>query len=230
MCHAPIVVPTVAKEKATLCERTTRSMREVAQRACQTQPDRLVLISPHSPRLRANFCAWRGEHIGHLGRFGHPKLGIRLPDAPEVATTLDLPFVEEAAIEPHEHELDHGAVVPLLFLAEAGWHGPTSILSVPWEGNEHEAIGRALAALPGKTAVIASGDMSHRLKPGAPAGYHPKAQEFDLGFVEALERNDWAAAIRAPWQEDAAEDVVDSTRVALAAACQSVVAAELSGG
>ena len=40
--------------------------------------------------------------------------------------------------EIHHHGLDHGALVPLWFLAEAGWRGPTYICrdhGGPWQRN-----------------------------------------------------------------------------------------------
>jgi AmmeMemoRadiSam system protein A len=114
--------------------------------------------------------------------------------------------------------LDHGAMVPLTFLWRAGWRGPTAILSLPWDDPRSRALGERVAALPGRTAVIASGDMSHRLQPDAPAGFHPRARAFDEAFVAALEQADWDAALAAPWREEAAEDVVESTAFAMGAA------------
>jgi AmmeMemoRadiSam system protein A len=58
--------------------------------------------------------------------------------------------------------------------------------------------------------------MSHRLKPGAPAGFHPDAAAFDRAFVEALEAHDWTALGHLPHRAVAAEDVVTSTRNAQA--------------
>jgi aromatic ring-opening dioxygenase LigB subunit len=37
-----------------------------------------------------------------------------------------------------------------------------------------------------RAAFIASGDLSHRLKRGAPAGYYPRAHLFDEEVVEAI--------------------------------------------
>ncbi|MCK6506643.1 AmmeMemoRadiSam system protein A [Myxococcota bacterium] len=214
MCHAPIVHPHVAGADAWRCLATTRAMREVAARAVAARPDRLVLVSPHSPRLPGTFAAWGGRHQGDLADFRAPEVAVDLPDAPEVALALHLPLVPSRGAW-----LDHGAVVPLAFLWEAGWRGPTAVLALPGrEPPDAQAIGRALAHLAGRTAVIASGDMSHRLKPGAPAGYDPEARSFDLAFVEALQEDDWPAALRAQPRARAAEDVVDSTAVAMAAA------------
>ena len=68
--------------------------------------------------------------------------------------------------------------------------------------------------------MIASGDMSHRLKPGAPAGHHQDAWTFDRDFIAALIGKDWNGIRTIQTQEIAAEDVVESTRVAMAAAGQ----------
>lgn len=211
MCHAPIVLPEVGGRDARECVRTTRAMREVAARAVAAHPDRIVLVSPHSPRRRREWSAWTGQHRGDLSAFRAPQVRVDLPDAPEVAVALDLPAVHST--EP----LDHGAMVPLAFLWAAGWRGPTAILAQPWEEPGALAMGQRLAALPGRTVVIASGDMSHRLLPGAPAGYHPRARAFDRAFVDGLERADWAAALAAGWREEAAEDVVESSAFAMGA-------------
>lgn len=212
MCHAPIVLPQVGGAESARCARTTRAMREVAARTVASAPDRLVLVSPHSPRKLRQWGAWPGPHRGDLAAFRAPGIRVSLPDAPEVAATLGIPPIKG------DEPLDHGAMVPLAFLWDAGWRGPTAILALPWEQADGVALGRRLATLPGRTAVIASGDMSHRLKPGAPAGYHPEARSFDAAFVHALEASDWEAALAAPWREEAAEDVVDSTAVAIGAA------------
>ncbi|HEX4353594.1 MAG TPA: AmmeMemoRadiSam system protein A, partial [Polyangiales bacterium] len=67
--------------------------------------------------------------------------------------------------------------------------------------------------------VLASGDMSHRLIPGAPSGYHPLAKEFDRTFKARIDAGDLrgACAIDGDLRQIAAEDVVDSTKVAAAA-------------
>ena len=209
MCHAPIVHPAVAGAEASRCRATTQAMREVAARAVAHQPERLVLISPHAPRRHGAWGALTGPHRGSLADFRAPQIAVTLPDAPEVGPAL---HAQPVAPRP----LDHGAMVPLSFLWEAGWRGPTAILALPWEGEGAAQIGRILADLPGRTAVIASGDMSHRLKPGAPAGYHPQARDFDHAFVAGLRRGDWPAALAAQPRAHAAEDVIDATTVAMA--------------
>jgi AmmeMemoRadiSam system protein A len=61
--------------------------------------------------------------------------------------------------------------------------------------------------------------MSHRLIPGAPCGYDPRAAQFDTGFRACLDRGALreACTTDAALRELAAEDVVDSVAVAAAA-------------
>ena len=49
------------------------------------------------------------------------------------------------------------------------------------------SIRNAVDKLGRPVAVVASGDLSHRLKPNAPAGYNPAAHLFDEQVVESLE-------------------------------------------
>jgi AmmeMemoRadiSam system protein A len=152
---------------------------------------------------------------GDFGDFGHPEIRISLPNAHAALPASPLPPLR----------LDHGAMVPLFFLQEAGWNGPTLVLSLPYPASPEECVrmGEAIAATArasGKRwALLASGDMSHRLQPGAPAGFDPRAAGFDGYVREAVAAGDLRRAIAADrgLRELAAEDVVDSLAVAAGA-------------
>jgi len=227
MPHAPILVPGVGGKNLVQAEATARAMRIAARHALAAQPDTMVVVSPHSPRRPGAFGLWRTPRLtGSLAQFGSAGDSVDLP--------LDLDFADRLEIEA-EHRglrmwsitresLDHGAVVPLRYLTVAGWTGRTVIvgLDFPGEGGLDE-LGQAIAAtareLKRRTAIIASGDMSHRLTRTAPAGYDPDAHRFDEMFVSLLRDGAYGGIrqIDPALQEQAAEDVVDSTRVALAA-------------
>jgi len=149
-----------------------------------------------------------------------------LPGAPELARVLRRSADGEglATCQLSGRGLDHGALVPLYFVREAGWTGPTLLLSLPHPGtNTEAAMGRALARaaeeIGRRVCVLASGDMSHRLTPDAPAGFHPRARAFDERFRELIARGELqdAVGIDAALRELAAEDVVDSCAVAAGA-------------
>jgi len=227
MAHAPILVPEVAGERAEAARDCCQSMRQAAASLAGFAPQSVVLISPHSPRRRGAFGVWGGERLsGSLAQFNAPSARVRLPN--------DVPLAEAIAAEARkgglatweiDHEsLDHGATVPLWFLAEAGWSGPTVVLGLnyPDEGGLTqlgEAITAAARGCQRRIALVASGDMSHRLKPNAPAGFHPRAHQFDEAFIQVIREGDYhrLGKLDADLREIAAEDAVDSTWVAAAA-------------
>jgi aromatic ring-opening dioxygenase LigB subunit len=53
--------------------------------------------------------------------------------------------------------------------------------------------GKACADLGRRAFFMASGDLSHRLIKGAPAGYDPRAQEFDRRIVDIAASGDFIA-------------------------------------
>jgi AmmeMemoRadiSam system protein A len=98
------------------------------------------------------------------------------------------------------------------------------VISLPYPGRGLEVpFGRALCHAAREAdqrwALLASGDMSHRLSPGAPAGFEPRAAVFDQTFRAAMERGDLRAAseIASDLAELAAEDVLQSSTIAAAA-------------
>jgi AMMECR1 domain-containing protein/aromatic ring-opening dioxygenase LigB subunit len=227
MPHAPILVPGVGGDNLAKVEATARAMKTVARHALAARPESIVVISPHSPRRSGSFGIWRLARVrGSMSQFGSPQEGVDLPFDRKFADRLEV----EAGLRGlktwgiTDEELDHGALVPLCYLASQGWDGPTVVvgLDYPDEGGLDE-LGQAIAAtaagLRRRTAVIASGDMSHRLVPAAPAGYDPEAHRFDEEFVGLLRRGEFGELrhINPILQERAAEDVMDPTRVALAA-------------
>jgi len=227
MPHAPVLVPELAGERLIDVASTVAAMRKLAGRVMKHQPAALALVSPHSPRRRRAFGVWTTErHSGSLARFNAPELAVDLPNDRTMLAELmnaadacgtNLWFIDDG-------ELDHGAVVPLWFMQEAGWRGPTTILSLNDVTNGSlEKLGRiinkAATRRGGPVALIASGDMSHRLQPGAPCGYHPDARCFDEEFIHQVDAGDAPGLLHFDrgLRGLAGEDVVDSTVVALTA-------------
>ena len=219
MCHAPIVIPEIAGDQASHCTASSRAMRELAEDCVQHKPELLCLISPHVPRLTSLYSVLSNQPLkGNLSTFGFPDLEVHLPNvydqqsAKQLCTQLD--------VEPLElTQLDHGSLVPLHFLQQAGWQGQTLILGVPHRSKSprNQDLGHRLRdfAEHHRVAIIASGDMSHRLIPHAPAGYHPQAHQFDEYLVDHIRKRQLQLALEVPsaLRDIAAEDVIDSLEV-----------------
>jgi AmmeMemoRadiSam system protein B len=138
------------------------------------------------------------ELAGDFREFHAP--GIRLTflndlemlDAIELASSTE--GVELRKLD-RDYPLDHGALVPLYYLHEAGWRGRVVVIGFTYQSNnEHLAFGRAIAKAAGainrRVALVASGDLSHRLIVGGPYEYEPTAHLFDEQVVDAISRGD----------------------------------------
>ena len=226
--HPPIIVPEVGRERLEDCRATYEACRSLAQRLVGTRPERLFMVSPHSPRQGQAFGLWSGNRLsGDLGRFGASASGVELANDREMIEALQ----SATAVRDLEtwsipsQPLDHGAVVPLWFLASAGWNGPTTIASLPRRATPTlmeafgEAVREALSTTSRHTALIASGDMSHRVLPEAPAGFHPRAVEFDQALTDLVARGRLAdmRSIDPDLRELAAEDAADSSMIVASA-------------
>lgn len=237
-CHAPIVIPSIAGHRANRVQKTTESMRRISNWLLESKPDRLVVLSPHAARLPDSFSISSGYEIaGSFADFGHPEIGLRFPIATTFCGALcaapDTPAINVLPVS--SNGLDHGAAVPLHFLREAGWNGPVAVVGFPHAPTHEqcrgfgEMIAEVAMGVGGRTAIVASGDMSHSLTADAPCGFHPMAQTFDDFIVDRLRAGDVLGAIQVDedLRENAAEDIVDSLEIASAATRFATDAAEL---
>lgn len=217
--HPPIIVSDVGGDRCQDVARTIKSMRSLAEDLVAQRPERLVIISPHTPRPYQGISAWMGPSIaGNFAQFGAPNCSVELAVDKQWMTRFASAYGQVHALR--YEMLDHGTMVPLWFAVQAGWKGPTCVLGLPWnEDVELDAIGKALAKAcndDASTAVIASGDMSHCLKPDAPCGFSSQGAKFDMAFINHLQNCSFreATAIDLSLQEAAKQDVVPSCRVA----------------
>lgn len=242
MCHAPIVIPAIGRGRAGECAATTAAMRGSASHVVQARPETVVVVSPHLPRSAEAFTrAMDALQVVDFRAFGHAELHFALPS--DAAAGAALARVAErrglALTEAAVSLADHGSGVPLWFLHEAGFRGRLLLLGFPWRGTPHgnrllgQVLAEAMAGLERRWALVASGDLSHALQPGAPAGHHPRAAAFDAALVETLRRGPLEALdhLDPELRRLAAEDAVDSLQVAAGAldpdpACQEVLSYE----
>ncbi len=94
-----------------------------------------------------------------------------------------------------EDWLDHGMLVPLYYLT-SGKLDNIPIVGVGFsmlDLQTHFKFGQLISQISSlqsqNLAIVASGDLSHRLTPEAPAGYSKKGKEFDKKLIELLKKN-----------------------------------------
>lgn len=195
--HPPIMVPEVGRESITDVVDSIDAMSELTRRLIDSGAESVILISPHAPLEADSFVAYEGPQVsGDFSRFNAPGTYF----STQVDEELLAAIKEAAASEDYEvttlreHDLDHGTAVPLYFLLRNGWRGKVVTLGYSFLSNDDHlrfgsCIRKAVDLVGRRVAFIASGDLSHRLKPQAPAGYNPDAHVFDEQVVDALRSN-----------------------------------------
>jgi len=198
--HPPIFVPEVGGQRAQTASASLEALRQVGEALRHFAPETIVLISPHAPGSTDAFVVDDSATLeGSLEQFGDTTI-YRYPGDPELAQALIGGLKAEgiAAVSRSEYArlqpgwLDHATIVPLSFI-EPSQSVRVVVLSLsylPYES--HRTLGevtRAVAdAMGRRIAFVASGDLSHRLTPDAPAGYSPLAAELDAQIVGTVEQ------------------------------------------
>lgn len=193
--HPPIMVPEVGREAIAAVRGSIEAMRELTKRIIASGAKTLVLISPHAPLAPRAFVAYDEPELhGDFANFRAPATTVSAPLDAELLDAITATAAEDGyqlLRLGRGHELDHGTAVPLYFLQRNGWQGRVVAFGYSFLSNEdHVRFGacvrRAAEQLKRPVAFIASGDLSHRLKPAAPAGYYPDAYMFDDEIVAAV--------------------------------------------
>ncbi len=192
--HPPVMVPEVGGAAAGAVRASIEAMRELTSRVIACRAETVVIISPHAPLEASAFVAYGGSELrGDLATFRAPQATVAAPLDAELLDHLRRTVAAEGfrVLLLEEDDLDHGTVVPLYFLQRNGWSGRIVALGYSYLSNEdHLRFGvglrRAAENTGRRVAFLASGDLSHRLKPDAPAGFHPEAHLFDREVVDAI--------------------------------------------
>ena len=195
--HPPIMVPEVGGEAIVEVNDSIAAMAELTERVVKSGAETVVMISPHAPLEAAAFVAYDGPKLyGDFSMFRAPTATVHAQLDDELLTEIRLAAEQHDLItlRIRNSDLDHGTAVPLYFLQRNGWHGKVVALGYSFLSNEDhlrfgKCIKQAIEKLQRPVAFIASGDLSHRLRLDAPAGYNPDAHLFDEAVVDAIRGN-----------------------------------------
>lgn len=207
--HPPVMVPEVGGADAERVRATRESLLELGRRMKAAGAETLVIISPHGPVFRDVVALNTAARVyGDLGRFRAPGVKFDVETDRELAARItatsrayDLPVTGlgvEAARRYDRFDLlklDHGVTAPLYWLQKGGFAGRIIVVGMSLLPREQlytfgKVVRQAAGELGRKTALVASGDLSHRVTPGAPAGYTPRGAEFDDQLVDLIRRSD----------------------------------------
>ncbi len=192
------MVPEVGRESIADVMNSIDAMAELTRRLIESGAESVVLISPHAPLEADAFVVYDGPEVyADFANFRAPETSFAAPVDAELLSAIKAFAAAknyQVATLP-EQDLDHGTAVPLYFLLQNGWEGKVVLLGYSFLSNEDHlrfgsCIRSAVDNVGRRAAFIASGDLSHRLKPQAPAGYNPDAHVFDEKVVDAIRANE----------------------------------------
>lgn len=202
--HPPIIVPEVGGDQVEEAQSTVRAMHAVQEKTAALGPDTIVLLSPHAPMaIRQMGISMASSYRGSLAFFRAPNVTVAAEGDQAVAEAImegaadaGAPYTITAS-HGDVVELDHGAMVPLVFLM-GGLETSCNLVLLAFSQlscAEHvrfgDAVGKAILESPRRILYVASGDMSHKLIPGAPVGFDPRGSRFDNAVVDTFAAGDW---------------------------------------
>lgn len=196
--HPPIMVPEVGRDAAARVRDSIDAMGELTRRLIETGAETVILISPHAPLEADSFVAYQGPEVfGDFANFHASDTEFSAHVDEELLRTITQAAADKdfRVSNLDDELLDHGTAVPLYFLLQNGWQGQVVALGYSFLSNaDHLSFGSCIAKavdqVGRRVAFIASGDLSHRLRPEAPAGFNPSAHVFDEEVMEALRANE----------------------------------------
>ncbi|QGU00815.1 putative ACR [Candidatus Syntrophocurvum alkaliphilum] len=214
--HPPLLIPQIGGQNIKEVESTVNSMETIAQDLVKISPDTIVFITPHG-NVFSDCVSCLTDPIleGNLAQFGAADIKtshkndialIREIGENALAEGVNVIGIDQdlARGKSLKSKLDHGIMVPLHYVEQAGLKevaitamtlGYLPLMDLYTIGS---AIKKSAEKLNRKIAVIASGDLSHRLKDSGPYDYHPDGKQFDMTLKKHIENQDIQSILTMP--------------------------------
>ena len=197
MPHPPVIIPEVGCGREREASVTIDGIERLAELISDKRPECFLVLSPHYPYAPLSLALNGAPRLkGSLAHFG-ASVSFELNTSTKLRPLVEhLASSGIAARDGNSPDVtgDHGSLVPLYFIRKAlrkrGLELPDVILASPIGLGPEKSLklGEALASFEDGSnwGLLASGDLSHRLTPNAPAGYSPIGKKFDAAVVAAL--------------------------------------------
>lgn len=178
--HPPIIIPEIGQDNIAYCNKTIKAMQNLAKRISKKNIDTIIFISPHTVLSPIEMTiSHNNTASGDFRQFNNNSVcatrQIDLNLAKNIHKNANKLGVKSRLFaESNDYFIDHGVLVPLYYLQD---EIPTStkiiiigysLLSDSNHNKFGKAIFEAINTCDENIAVIASGDLSHRIfEPGS---------------------------------------------------------------
>ncbi len=202
--HPPVLVPFIGKGDEKKIAKTKDALLKMGEKLADTDPDVIIFISPHMahyPHL-FNICGM-SDLYASFNSFNNSDYERHVKNDIELAAEIVDKSEDEGLPAifydngDGEYELDHGVTVPYYFLSQK-LDFSHKILPIGYSTAskaEHYAFGQILSEVCEKKsnsriAIIASGDLSHRIGQESQAGETFNGEKFDNEFISLIKKGD----------------------------------------
>ncbi len=206
--HPPLIIPGIGRGEEKGIQATIAAYQEAAVWVMDKEPETIVITSPHA-KMYADYLqiSAGAAATGSFAAFRHPELAFKaaydeafVDHLAQLSARINLPA---GTLGKQDGSLDHGTMIPLYFLQQAGFAG--KIVRIGLSGlsrDNHYALGVLIAqtalALNRRVVLVASGDLSHKLKADGPYGFDPAGPVFDARMGKCFKTGDFLELLTTP--------------------------------
>ena len=206
--HPPLIIPEIGRGEEQKIHSTTLSCQQAGREIAALRPDTIVLLSPHQTMYADYFHISPGRSArGDFGQFGAKQVCLEVSYDTEFVTYLGgvagSHNLHAGTLGEREKKLDHGTMVPLYFVNQ--YYTEYRLVRVGLSGfplTAHYRLGQCIREvseiLGRETVIIASGDLSHRLKEDGPYGYRKEGPEYDARIMDVMGRGAFGELLEFP--------------------------------
>jgi len=206
--HPPLAVNRVGRGQEKDIEKTLQAFEKIASEIAEIQPETIIFITPHNTSYADYFHISPGDAAkGDFGSFGAKDASFKkMYDKPLISA------IERRAAQAgifagtrgeRDSRLDHGVMVPMWFIDKA--YTDYKCVRISQSGMEpliHYQFGKCIEQAVEdehrRAVLIASGDLSHKLKTDGPYGFTEEGPEYDAYVTNALKEADFMAIFNVP--------------------------------
>lgn len=207
MPHPPIIIPDIGKGEEKKIEETSLACNKIGREVADIKPDTIIIITPHATMFSDAISISDEEKIsGDLSQFRCTNIKMDIPIDKEfnvkLGTACHVEGIPSVLVDSEllrrynvNYELDHGSIVPLYFINK--YYNDYKLVHITYSmigdinlykfGMEIKNVAEKLNR---KAVIIASGDLSHKLKEEGPYSYSPYGELFDKALLGNIEKGD----------------------------------------
>ncbi len=206
--HPPLIIPEIGRGEEREIQETIDAYHEVGRKIARLRPETIVLISPHQVMYADYFHISPGKKTeGDFRQFGAGQVRMEVRYDTDFVENLcklaDAGELPAGTLGERGRRLDHGTMVPLYFVNQ--YWKDYELVRIGLSGlplTVHYELGRRIRetaeALERNVVIIASGDLSHRLKEEGPYGYQKEGPEYDKRIMECMGRGSFGQLLEFP--------------------------------